>query len=62
MTEFERREHNDRVLDMWRAGESLAVITTTDAWFPPRPIIKKIATPLCIEVTEAKRVIDFRKK
>jgi len=62
MTEFERRAHNDRILEMWKAGESLAGITATDTWWPPRPVIKKIATPLCVKVTVSKKVIDFRRK
>lgn len=58
---FQRKAHNDRVIDMWKKGESLAAIKPQDTWFPPRPIIKKCKKALEILVTEPKTVIKFRK-
>jgi len=62
MTEFERRIHNNRILDSWKNGESLTVIKAQSTWFPPRPIIKKDKRALDVVMKPKKTILKFKGK
>lgn len=61
MHDFQRKKHNDRLIEMWKNGEPMAAITAQDTWFPPRPIIKKCKEALRILVTEPNTIIEFKR-
>lgn len=41
MNKDQRKKENDALIEKMRKGESLASVSVSATWFPPRPKIKK---------------------
>lgn len=41
MSEDWRKKENDALIEKMRRGESLATVSVSATWWPPRPVIKK---------------------
>jgi hypothetical protein len=41
MNKEQRKKENDALIEKMRKGESLATVSVSATWWPPRPIIKK---------------------
>jgi hypothetical protein len=37
----QRKKENDALIERMRKGESLASVSVSSTWWPPRPVIKK---------------------
>jgi hypothetical protein len=37
----QRKKENDALIKKMRNGESLAMVSVSSTWYPPRPVIKK---------------------
>jgi|TARA_R110000868_G_scaffold260795_1_gene518907 hypothetical protein len=41
MSKEQRKKENDALIEKMRKGESLATVSVSATWWPPRPKIKK---------------------
>lgn len=41
MSKDQCKKENDSLIEKMRNGESLAMVSVSSTWYPPRPIIKK---------------------
>ena len=41
MSKDQRKKENDALIEKMRKGESLAKVSVSATWWPPRPVIKK---------------------
>ena len=63
MTNKERADHNKRVLEKMKRGESMSTSTLKDTWYPDRSkgVIKKDADAVKLLYGEEVEVIDNKK-
>lgn len=53
------KKDNERVLDMMRRGENLAMISVENTWYPTRPKIKKFKETLdVVKKSKKLKVVD----
>ena len=41
MSKEQRKKENEALIERMRKGESLAMVSVSSTWYPPRPVIKK---------------------
>lgn len=62
MSNEQRKKENDALLEKMRRGESLATVSVSATWWPPRPVIKKDLSLLFGEKTPDPKLETFNDK